>query len=87
MGSMAMARSASTCYGHGHGAKLGRVVGADAPGDHQRREQRRDFAQGAETRAPAEQTVGAVAFDDGRGLDHHDATHEQRRYRDDWHRT
>ena len=41
--------------GDHHRAELGGVVGADAARDHERGEQRRDLAQRAEARAPAEQ--------------------------------
>ncbi len=63
--------------GDDHGPELGRVVGADAAVDHQRRQERRDLAQRAEARAPAEQAVGAEALHQGRGLEHHDDAGEE----------
>ena len=64
--------------GDDHRAELGGVVGADAPRDHQRGQERRDLAQRAEAGAPAEQALGAVALHDRRGLDDHDRAGEER---------
>ena len=83
MGSMASVAQRVDLLGDDHGPELGGVVGADAARDHQRGEQRRDLAQRAEARAPAEQALGAVALHERRRLDDHDGAREERRDDDD----
>ena len=69
--------------GDDHRPELRGVVGADAPRDHQRREQRSDLADRREAGAPPEQALGAVALDDRGRLDDGDDAGEERGDDDD----
>jgi hypothetical protein len=69
--------------GHGHGAQLGGVVGADPTAEHQRDEDRPDLAEHRVAGAPADQPGGVEALHEDAGLDDHERAGEERGEGDD----